>query len=127
MCGMFMFPWMFYNHIKDSKLKMPDDFENYNPDQYPNFHVFMLIHLGQLLDIATLEDNANIIADISEDALKSVTLNDLMKKGVVFGTGDLVWNRKVPIDEKELKAGEYLRQMTMTALLMLLEKQNEIM
>lgn len=90
MCGMFMFPGMFYDHIKDSKLKMPDDFEDYNPGEYPNFHVFMLIHLGQPLDIAALEDNANIIADISEDAIKSVTLNDLMKKGVVFGAGDLV-------------------------------------
>lgn len=90
MCGMFMFPGMFYNYIKDSRLKMPDDFEDYNPEEYPNFHVFMFIHLGRPLDIVALEDNAKIIADISEDIIKSVTLNDLMKRGVVFGTGDLV-------------------------------------
>ena len=76
--------------IKDSKLKMPEDFENYNPEEYPHFHVFMLVHLGQPIDIAALEDNANIIADIPENAIKSVTFNDLMEKGVVFGTGDLV-------------------------------------
>ena len=92
MSGMFMFPGMFYNHIKDSKLKMPEDFENYDPEEYPHFHVFILTHLGQPIDIAALEDNANIIADIPENAIKSVTLNDLMEKGVVFGTGDLVWN-----------------------------------
>lgn len=90
MNGIFMFPEMFYNHIKDSKLKMPEDFENYDPEEYPHFHVFMLTHLGQPIDIAALEDNANIIADIPENAIKSVTLNDLMEKGVVFGTGDLV-------------------------------------
>lgn len=92
MSGMFMFPGMFYNHIKDSKLKMPEDFENYDPEEYPHFHVFILTHLGQPIDIAALEDNANIIADIPENTIKSVTLNDLMEKGVVFGTGDLVWN-----------------------------------
>ena len=77
MSGMFMFPGMFYNHIKDSKLKMPEDFENYDPEKYPHFHVFILTHLGQPIDIA-------------ENAIKSVTLNDLIEKGVVFGTGDLV-------------------------------------
>ena len=92
MSGMFIFPGMFYNHIKDSKLKMPEDFENYDPEEYPHFHVFILTHLGQPIDVAALEDNANIIADIPENAIKSVTLNDLMEKGVVFGTGDLVWN-----------------------------------
>ena len=90
MCGMFMFPGMFYNHIKDSKLKMPSDFENYNPEEYPHFHVFMLAHLGQPIDIPELENNANIIAEIPEEDIKSVTIDDLMEKGVVFGIGDLV-------------------------------------
>ena len=90
MCGMFAFPRMFYNHIKDSKLKMPEDFENYNPEEYPYFHVFMMTHLGKPIDITALEDNANIIADIPENDIKNVMLKDLMEKGVVFGTGELV-------------------------------------
>ena len=90
MCGIFMFPGMFYNHIKNSKLKMPDDFENYNPEEYPHFHVFVLTHLGQPLDIAALEDNANIIADISDENIQSVSFSDLLEMGVVFGSGDLV-------------------------------------
>lgn len=90
MCGIFMFPEMFYNHIKDSKLKMPEDFENYNPEEYPHFHVFMLAHLGQPIDIAVLEDNANIIAEISEENIKSVSFNDLLEMGVVFGNENLV-------------------------------------
>ena len=90
MYGMFMFPGMFYNHIKDSKLKMPEDFENYNPEEYPHFHVFMLTHLGQPIDIAALEDNANIIAEIPEENIKGVSFNDLLEMGVVFGDGNLV-------------------------------------
>lgn len=90
MCGMFMFPGMFYNHIKDSKLKMPEDFENYNPEDYPHFHVFMLTHLGQPLDIAALEDNANIIAGIPKENIKSVSFSDLLEMDVIFGNGNLV-------------------------------------
>lgn len=107
MSGMFMFPGMFYNHIKDSKLKMPEDFENYDPEEYPHFHVFILTHLGQPIDITALEDNANIIADIPENAIKSVTLNDLMEKGVVFGTGDLVWNGNLLGLESEVNFMDY--------------------
>lgn len=33
---------------------------------------------------------------------------------------------EMPIEESELENGEYLKKMTMTALLILLEKQNEI-
>lgn len=90
MCGMFMFPEMFYNHIKDSKLKTPEDFENYNPEEYPHFHVFILTHLGQPIDIAALEDNANIIAGIPKENIKSVSFDDLLEMGVVFGNGDLI-------------------------------------
>lgn len=32
-----------------------------------------------------------------------------------------------PIEESEIEPGEFIKQMTMTALLMLLEKQNEIL
>lgn len=90
MCTMFMFPRMFYTHIKDSNLKIPNDFENYNPEEYPHFHVFMLTHLGQPIDITALEDNANIIAEIPEENIKGVSFNDLLEMGVVFGYGDLV-------------------------------------
>ena len=34
--------------------------------------------------------------------------------------------KEMPIDESELEEGEYLKKMTMSALLVLFEKQNEI-
>ena len=78
MSGMFMFPGMFYNHIKDSKLKMPEDFENYEPEEYPHFHVFILTHLGQPIDIAALEDNAN--KDINLSVNRYTTYVRLIKR-----------------------------------------------
>lgn len=90
MTSMFAFPGMFGPHIKDSNLKQPEDFESYDPEQYPHFHVFMLTHLCQPIDIQTLESNANIIAAIPDDEIKKVTFEQLIEKGIVYGTGNLV-------------------------------------
>ena len=90
MTSMFAFPNMFGPHIKHSNLKQPDDFESYDPEQYPHFHVFMIAHLCQPIDIHALEDNANIIAAIPEDEIKKVTFEQLIAKGIVYGTGNLV-------------------------------------
>lgn len=90
MTSMFAFPGMFKPHIEDSNLKLPDDFEDYDPEQYPHFHVFMLTHLCQPIYIWALEENANIIAAISEDEIRQVTFEHLIKKGIVYGVGNLV-------------------------------------
>jgi hypothetical protein len=82
MATVFYFPGMFANHIEDSRLKQPVDFENYDPNEYPHFHVFMSIHLGNTIDHSTLEENANIIADIPDDEIRQVTLEQLVDKGL---------------------------------------------
>ena len=71
MSGMFCFKSMFRPHIKNSNLKMPENFDEYNPEEYPHFHVFMLMHLARPIDITALESNANIIAGISEEDIKT--------------------------------------------------------
>lgn len=90
MSGMFCFRGMFRPHIENSKLKMPENFDEYNPEEYPYFHVFMLMHLARPIDIAALESNANIIASISEEDIKTVTPKDLFDMGVELGYGDLI-------------------------------------
>ena len=46
--------------------------------------------------------------------------------GVEIYTNYDFFEEESPIEESELKDGEYIKQMTMTALLILLEKQNDI-
>lgn len=46
--------------------------------------------------------------------------------GVEIYTNYDFFEEESPIEESELRDGEYIKQMTMTALLILLEKQNEI-
>nr|WP_243126370.1 hypothetical protein [Acetivibrio ethanolgignens] len=67
---------------------MPENFDEYNPKEYPHFHVFMLMQLAIPIDIAALESNANIIAGISEEDIKTVTPKDLFDMGVELGEGN---------------------------------------
>lgn len=90
MTTMFIYEGMFESHIKDSKLKMPENFDEYNPEEYPHFHVFMIVHLGRPINVESLEDNANIIAEISDEDIKTVTLEDLLSRGLDVGCGDLI-------------------------------------
>ena len=76
----FMFPDMFKPHIANAKLKMPEDYLDYNPKEFPHFHVFMSTHFGQAIDIESLEDNANIIADIPNDEIMTITFKDLLPR-----------------------------------------------
>lgn len=76
---------MFKAHIERSELKQPSNFEDYDPEDYPQFHVFMLSHLGYPINIGDLEDNANIIANIPDEEIKSVTFEELARLGVVYG------------------------------------------
>lgn len=88
----FFFPRMFRTHIKDSNLKIPEDFDNFDPVEYPHFQVFLNVHLGRPIIVECLEDNANIIADIDEKDLMegNVTYQDLFDKGVILGDGTYI-------------------------------------
>ena len=80
----FVFPEMFRNHIDNSNLKLPDDFENFDPEEFPHFNVFILTHLGNIFDVNDLRENANIIANIPEEDIRKVSYNDLIAMGVSF-------------------------------------------
>jgi len=90
MTGMFGFPDMLKNHIENSNLKQPEDFNNYNLEEFPHFSVFMATHLCCPVDVYALEDDANIIAAIPEDQIRAVTYGDLVEMGMSVASGNLV-------------------------------------
>jgi hypothetical protein len=75
---------MFRNHIDNSEIKQPENYENFNPDEYPHFNVFMITHLGNAFDPDNLKENADIIASIPDEQIRKVTYNDLIEMGVTF-------------------------------------------
>lgn len=89
MTTMFIFPGMYHPHIKDSNLKMPADFDNYDPAEYPHFHLFLMAHTRMAFDPTDLEYNANIIAEIPKDRLKEISFKNLMELGIRYSLGPL--------------------------------------
>ena len=65
------------------------------------------------------------IAEFGGDTIVAVWCKD--KSGVTIYTNYDFIDEEEPIKETELKEDEYIKQMTMSALLTLFEKQNEIL
>lgn len=65
------------------------------------------------------------IAEFDGDTIVAVWCKD--KSGVTIYTNYDFIDKEDPIKETELKEDEYIKQMTMSALLILFEKQNEIL
>ncbi len=64
------------------------------------------------------------IAEFGGDKIVAVWCKN--NEGVTLYTNYDFIEREEPINASELHCGEYIQEMTMTALLILLEKQNEI-
>jgi hypothetical protein len=84
MATMFCFPGMFLPHIEEGIIKMPEDVENFNQEKYPHWAVFLGSHLGNVIEISEISENARTIANIPDDKIKQVTMEDLKKMGVYF-------------------------------------------
>jgi hypothetical protein len=82
MTTMFLFNRMLAPHIDGTMMKLPEDFDNYNPEEFPHFHVFLLLHIATPINPAELKENADIIARISNEDIKEVTLEQLVEKGL---------------------------------------------
>lgn len=86
----FMFPGMLLTHVDKGDIKIPDDLENYNKEEYPHWFVFSTLHLGYTVDVYSLKDNAKIIGQIPDDKIKHVTIPELTEMGVYFASGNIV-------------------------------------
>ncbi|MDD4779180.1 MAG: hypothetical protein PHT02_01060 [Tissierellia bacterium] len=82
----FCFTGMFLNHIEGLGLKLPEDLDNYNPVEYPHYHVFMTLHLARPIDVSSLHYNAELIANLSDEEIRTVTLESLINKGFCYIT-----------------------------------------
>lgn len=83
---MLAFPEMLVSSAQHAGIRVPDDADKYDPDQYPHWHVYLLVQLGAPIPWAgAVFDNAAIIASISDDEIKTITYNQLIEKGLAVG------------------------------------------
>ena len=83
---MIAFPSMLTGPAVEAGIAVPEDPDDFFPDDYPRFHVFCSAQLGQPMpNPACHWDNAKVVARIPDDALMSITMPELLGMGFQVG------------------------------------------
>lgn len=84
---MMVFPGMLVSAAERAGIKVPEDPDNdYDPMEFPHFHLFCCAQLGQSMPYAGVHwDNAKVIASIPEEKIMEVTYEDLKDWGFQIG------------------------------------------
>jgi signal recognition particle subunit SEC65 len=78
---MIMFPDMIAEAAEEAGIKLPHDLEEYNPEEFPHWHVYQNVQLCRAVTWGNHWENAKIIAKIPKENLKKITENDLREMG----------------------------------------------
>lgn len=82
---MLAFPGMLVGPASRAGMKVPPNPEDFDRDQYPHFFVFCAVQLGRRMsDPGQAWDNAEVLAAIPEDEIKTLTLMGLMQRGLHY-------------------------------------------
>ena len=83
---MFAFAEMLVPAAKAAGIKLPEDVNNYNKNEFPHWFIYTALQLGAPMPYMSAHiDNAKIIAGIPEDKLKTMVLSDFEALGINIG------------------------------------------
>lgn len=79
---MIVFPGMLVASATKAGMKVPEDPDEFDPEQFPHFHAFCNVQLGyRMPNLSVHWGNAEIIASIPEDKIRTITLKELFDLG----------------------------------------------
>lgn len=80
---MLAFPMLLVSPAQEAGITVPKNLDDFDPEQFPRFHVFCCIQLGARMPSPTSHwDNAKVIASLTDDEVKTVTLDELVNRGL---------------------------------------------
>lgn len=84
---MIAFPGMLVSAAEKAGMGVPEDPDNFEnvSEQYPHFYVYCLCQLARPVFHGEHWENAKVIAALSEEEIKEITLEQLQEKGFCFG------------------------------------------
>lgn len=83
---MIAFPSMLLKPAEKAGINTPQDADNFDPNAYPHFTVFLNMQLGQPMPILGCHwDNAKVVAAIPEAEIKTITPATLIERGFIVG------------------------------------------
>lgn len=84
---MLAFPSMILNAAEQAGMKTPelDNEDEFDRNEFPHFAVFCAVQLCRpMISLGEHWDNAKVIADIPDEEIRSVTLEDLLSRGLAW-------------------------------------------
>ena len=84
---MLAFPSMLVAPAKDAGMKAPPDADNFPQEEYPHFAYFCALQLCRRMQPGEQWENAKIIAAVSDDEIKTMTLEGFLARGLTWAQG----------------------------------------
>jgi len=79
---MMAFPCMLVNPAEKAGIKVPEDPDNFDKQEFPHFYVFCFMQLGRRMPFPDSHwNNAHIIASIPEENIRLVLPEQLLMMG----------------------------------------------
>jgi hypothetical protein len=79
---MLVFAGMIVDSAVKAGMKVPEDPDDFDAEQFPHFHAFCNVQLGyRMPNLHCHWGNAEIIAAIPEDKIKTITVKELLELG----------------------------------------------
>ena len=83
---MIAFPRLLCKPALRAGILVPKNQDNYDPDDYPHWHLFLTAQLGQPMPCWNVQwDNAKVVAGLTIEQVKTVTLIGLKRRGFQIG------------------------------------------
>jgi len=83
---MLAFPEMIAPAAKEAGMKVPDDLEDFDSEEYPHWQVFCRVQLGAPMPHASAHwENAKVVAQVPYDQIMQITYEDLVDLGLAIG------------------------------------------
>jgi hypothetical protein len=83
---MIAFASMLLSPAEKAGMKIPDDADEFDPNEFPHFDVYLKCQLGASMPSPSAHwENAKLIASYSDDKIKTLTYAELLEDGFAVG------------------------------------------
>jgi hypothetical protein len=80
---MIAFPGMLIAPAKEAGMKIPENADNFNSEEFPHFKVFCFVQLGRPMPFPTSHwENAKVVASIPQEKIFTITAGELLDMGI---------------------------------------------
>jgi len=83
---MMSFPCMLVDAAEKAGMKVPADPDHFDGEQFPHFAIFCTVQLGRAIRWGEHCENAKVVATIPDNKIKTITLQELMARGLEYRT-----------------------------------------